>query len=72
MYFDDRTQQEAERRQRLVDNLNYRFKQMEISVNNPDTDRRYKRCSSLCSCRMNALIYGVHIVNGFNVHILHI
>ncbi|CAG2176203.1 unnamed protein product [Oppiella nova] len=34
------TQRESERRQRLVDNLNYRYKQMEISIQNPDSDRR--------------------------------
>ncbi|CAG2105910.1 unnamed protein product [Medioppia subpectinata] len=34
------TQREIERRQRVVDNLNYRLKQMEISIENPDADRR--------------------------------
>jgi len=34
------TQRESERRQRLIDNLSYRYKQMEISVENPDSDRR--------------------------------
>ncbi|XP_054153955.1 syntaxin-8-like isoform X2 [Oppia nitens] len=33
------TTAEMERRQRLVDNLNYRYKQMEISLANPDADR---------------------------------
>ncbi|CAG2120845.1 unnamed protein product, partial [Medioppia subpectinata] len=33
------TQREIERRQRVVDNLNYRLKQMEISIENPDADR---------------------------------
>ena len=35
-----RTQRESERRQRLIDNLNYRYKQMEIAIQNPDMDRR--------------------------------
>lgn len=35
-----RTQRESERRQRLIDNMNYRYKQMEISIENPDIDRR--------------------------------
>lgn len=34
------TQREAERRQRLVDNLSSRCKQIENLINNPDSDRR--------------------------------
>lgn len=36
-----RTQREAERRQRLVDNLSSRCKQIENLINNPDSDRRF-------------------------------
>lgn len=41
------TQREAERRQRLVDNLNYREKQMEFSINNPDSAGRFVFVSKL-------------------------
>lgn len=34
------TQRESERRQRCVDNLNNRLKQIENQINNPDCDRR--------------------------------
>ncbi|KAH9400761.1 Syntaxin-8 [Tyrophagus putrescentiae] len=49
------TQREAERRQRLVDNLSSRCKQIENLINNPDSDRRLK-CPVSATATTRALV----------------